>query len=77
MVNDILQNSQNEISKFTNTILEAQNMEFRQTAQTLRNTLESFQFELFRLATSKGYYQPSSQAKPEEINSIKSNITTI
>jgi len=77
MVSDILENSKAEITNYTNAIMESQNMELRQTLQTLRNTNESFQYELYKLANSKGYYIPASIAKPEEINHIKSNVTTI
>lgn len=72
MVNDILENSKNEIKDYTNAIVECSSMEFRQTIQTIRNTCESFQYELFKLANSKGYYYPSESAKPEEINKFKS-----
>ncbi len=77
MVNDILEGSKNEIKNYTNAIIETENMELRQTLQTIRTNNESFQYELFKLANSKGYYTPSSPAKPEEINNIKSNLTTM
>lgn len=75
MVNDILENSKTEINHYTNAIISTENMELRQTLQTIRNTNESFQYELFKLATSKGYYQPDQPAKPETINTVKSNVT--
>ena len=71
MVNDILENSKNEIKNYTSTIVECSNMELRQTIQTIRNTCESFQYELFKLANSKGYYSPAENAKPDEINKVK------
>lgn len=74
MVNDILENSKNEIKNYTSTIVECSNMELRQIIQTIRNTSESFQFELFKLANSKGYYTPAENAKPEEISKTKSQV---
>ena len=74
MVNDILENSKNEINHLTHAITNSENMELRQALQTIRNNNESFQYELFKLASSKGYYKPSVQAKPETINTIKSNL---
>ena len=74
MVNDILENSKNEINNLTHAIINTENMELRQSLQTIRNNNESFQYELFKLASSKGYYKPSVQAKPETINTIKSNL---
>ena len=77
MVNDILEGTKSEIKSYTNAIIESENMELRQTLQTIRTNNESFQYELFKLANSKGYYTPASPAKPEEINNIKSSITTM
>lgn len=74
MVNDILENSKNEINKYTGAIISCENIELRQTLQTIRNTSESFQYELFKLASSKGYYNPADQAKPEAINQVKTNF---
>ena len=74
MVNDILENSKNEIKNYTNAILECSNIEIRQILQSIRNTQESFQYELFKLAVSKGYYTPDEISKPEEINKTKIQI---
>ena len=71
MVNDILENTKSEILSFTNSIITSENIEVRQTLEQLRTSLESFNFELFNLATSKGYYTPTQKAKPEEISGIK------
>lgn len=77
MVNDILEHSKAEIKNYTHSIIEAENMELRQTLQIIRNNNESFQYELFKLAGSKGYYIPANPAKPEEINNVRSNISTL
>lgn len=77
MVNDILENSKQEITNYTNAIIESENMELRQTLQSIRNSNESFQYELFKLANSKGYYKSADPAKPEEIDKIKSNIIVL
>lgn len=74
MVNDILESSKNDIKNYSEVITESANMNLRQTIQNIRNTTESFQYELFKLAESKGYYQPASQAKPDDINTVKQNI---
>ena len=71
MVNDILENSKSEILSFTKAIVTSENLELRQTFEQLRTSLESFNFELFTLATSKGYYTATSKSKPEEISEIK------
>lgn len=74
MVNDILENAKNSITTYSNTITETSNMNLRQTIQNLRNSTESFQYELFKLAESKGYYMPAENAKIEEINKVKNSI---
>ncbi len=74
MVNDILENAKSAIKTYSGAITEASNMNLRQTMQNLRNNTESFQYELFKLAESKGYYVPAEPAKQEEINKIKENI---
>lgn len=74
MVNDILETNKQEINDCTHAIIEAENIELRQTLQNIRNNSESFHYELFKLANSKGYYNAANPAKPEEINNIKSNF---
>ncbi len=74
MVNDILETNRQEINNCTDAIIEAENIELRQTLQNNRNNNESFHYELSKLANSKGYYSPASPAKPEEINNIKSSL---
>ncbi len=71
MVNDTLETAKSNILCFTNSIIKSENLEVKQTLEQLRTSLESFYFELFTLATSKGYYSPTSKAKPEEISDIK------
>lgn len=70
MVNDILESSKSEIKEFSNAIIQTENADLRQTFQSVRSGLESFEYELFKLAISKGYYNPSAIAKPEEVNKI-------
>ena len=71
MVNDILEGTKNDIKMYSGVITEAEDMNLRQTIQNIRNSAESFQYELFRIAESKGYYKPAEQAKPNEISNVK------
>ena len=50
-------------------------MELRQTLQNLRNSSESFQYELFKLAESKGYYVPAQNATVKEIDTVKNEVS--
>lgn len=75
MVNDILEGIKTTLKDYENAIIETANMELRQTFQNLRNSAESFQYELFKLAESKGYYIPAENAQNEEIQKVKNEFT--
>ena len=75
MVNDILGNVKADLTAYQTAITEAENMNLRQTLQQIRNNDESFQYELFRIAQTKGYYVPSQKATVTEINNVKTNLS--
>ena len=74
MVNDILDSVKAELASYQGVISEAENMQLRQTVQQIRNNCESFQYELFKVAQTKGYYKPAAKATPEEINTVKTEL---
>ncbi len=74
MVNDILDNTKTELTTYQGVISETENMQLRQTLQQLRNNCESFQYELFKVAQTKGYYQPAQSATQTEIDTIKTEL---
>ena len=45
-------------------------MQLRQTLQQLRDGSENFQYELFKVAKSKGYYKPADPADMSEIQKM-------
>lgn len=75
MVNDILGNVKADLTAYQTAISEAENMQLRQAFQQIRNNDESFQYELFRIAQTKGYYVPSQKATVTEINNVKTNLS--
>ncbi len=75
IVNDVLASTKASLKEFGGAITETANMELRQTFQNLRNSSESFQYELFKLAESKGYYTPAQQATTQEICTVKQEMT--
>lgn len=77
MVNDILESSKNEVKNYTDVIVETENMELRGVFQTVRSNAESFEYELFKLATSKGYYTPAEPVKPEEIGKMRNQLENL
>lgn len=75
MVNDVLANTKASLSSYQTAISETENMQLRQTFQQLRDGNESFQYELFKVAKSKGYYQPADTADATEIQKIKNELS--
>ena len=75
MVNDILGNVKADLTAYQTAISESENMGLSQTFQQIRNNDESFQYELFRIAQTKGYYVPSQKATVTEINNVKTNLS--
>lgn len=75
MVNDILSGVKSDLTAYQTAISESENMGLRQTFQQIRNNDESFQYELFKLAQTKGYYIPAQKATVTEINNIKTNFS--
>ena len=71
MVNDILSQVNSSIGTYANVITQASCPEFRKTIQDMRNNCETFQYELYKVAQSKGYYQPAQMATPEEVQTVK------
>ena len=74
MVNDILAGVKADLTAYQTAITEAENMNLRQTLQQIRNNDESFQFELFKIAQAKGYYQPAEKATVMEIDTVKNSL---
>ena len=74
MVNDILSGVKSDLTAYQTAITEAENMNLRQTLQQIRNNDESFQYEMFKIAQTKGYYQPARKATVTEINTVKSEL---
>ena len=74
MVNDILNGVKSELTTYQSIITEAENMQLRQTIQQIRNSDESFQYELFKVAQTKGYYKPAQPATVTEIQHVKNEL---
>ena len=74
MVNDILEGVKGSLKTYQGVISEAENMQLRQTIQQIRNNDESFQYELFKIAQTKGNYKPAQQATQTEIQAVKNEL---
>lgn len=75
IVNDVLSTTKSCLKDFQSAIAETANIELRQTLQNLRNSSESFQYELFKLAESKGYYVPAQNATIKEIDTVRNEVS--
>lgn len=74
MVNDILEGVKAELTTYSQAISEAENMQLRNTMQQLRNSSESFQYELFKIAQNKGYYKPAEKVDEQQVIKVKNDL---
>ena len=74
MVNDILASVKSDLTAYQTAISETENMQLRQTFQQIRNGDESFQYELYKVANNKGYYQPAQKATTTEVQTVKTQL---
>ena len=74
MVNDILAGVKASLGSYQTAISETENVQLRQALQQIRNSDESFQYELFKTAESKGYYKPAQPATVTEIQTVKADV---
>ena len=74
MVNDILEGTKSSLKTYAGVIVETENTNLRQTLQEIRNSSETFQYDLYRVANIKGYYTPSAQATQTQISQVKTEL---
>ena len=72
MVNDILSMVKSSLTTYTTSISECSNQQLRQTLQQIRNSDEQFQYQLYQMAESKGFYKPATQADSKDIQQVRS-----
>lgn len=74
MVNDALGSVKSSLTFYANTITECANPQLRSTMQQIRNKCEATQYELYKLAETKGYYKPAVMAKDDEVQQTKQQL---
>ncbi len=77
MVNDILEELKFKLSCYQKAIVEAENIELRQTLKQLRDNIESFHYELFKIASASGYYMPTDKATPKQMQNAKNALENL
>ena len=71
MVNDTLSAVKSSMGTYTTVISECANPQLRAALTQIRNDCEASQFELYKLAQSKGFYQPAAMATDAEVNEVR------
>jgi spore coat protein CotF len=74
MINDTLATVKNNLTFYANSISECENPELRRTLQQIRDNCECSQYDLFKLAETKGFYQPAMAADDAEIQQVRSQL---
>jgi len=74
MVNDALSSVKSSLTFYANTIAECENPNLRSKIQQIRNSCENSQYELFKLAQTKGFYKPATMADNTQIEQVKNQL---
>jgi spore coat protein CotF len=74
MVNDALASVRSSLTAYTTAIAECSNPNLRSALQQIRNGDENAQYELYKIAQSKGYNQPAHMADDTEVKQVKSEL---
>ncbi len=74
IVNDVLSMVNSNLSCYASYIAQTSNEQLRKTLQQIRDHDEKFQYDLYKLAEQKGYYQPAQIADSEDIQQVKSQF---
>jgi len=74
MVNDALSTLKSSLTTYANVISECANPNLRSAIQQIRNSCETSQYELYKLAQSKGFYQPAMMADNQDVQQVKSQF---
>ena len=74
MVNDILASVKSDLTAYQTAISETENMQLRQTFQQIRNSDESFQYELYKVANAKGYYTRAQKVTTTEVQTVRTQL---
>ena len=71
MVADVLSGTKASLSTYAKVIMESNDPNLRHTFQQMRDGDEKFQYDLYKIAASKGYYHPAPPANQQDITGLK------
>ncbi|MGO5092999.1 spore coat protein [Clostridium sp. LCP25S3_F10] len=75
MMNDTLSMLKASLTGYSTTIAETDNQQLRQEIQQMRNNCETGQYDFYNVAKQKGFYKPAAQASPQQIQTVKSQVS--
>ena len=75
MISDYLAGLNASLAGYGGIIAQCENEQLRSTIQGMRNQDEVRQYSLFKIAKEKGYYIPAQQATPDEIATVKQQLS--
>lgn len=75
MVNDVLAGMNGEIGRYGAMIPETENQQLKQTFKQFRNSCETSQEQLYKMAKEKQYYVPAAKATQQEVEQVRSTFT--
>ena len=75
MISDYLAGINASLAGYGSIISQCENQELRETIQNMRNQDEVRQYALFKVAKEKGYYISAQQATPEEVATVKQQVS--
>ncbi|EJP6473555.1 spore coat protein [Clostridium botulinum] len=75
MMNDTLSMLKSSLTGYSTIISETDNQQLRQEIQQMRNNCETSQYEFYNVAKLKGFYKPAAQASPQQIETVKSQVS--
>jgi spore coat protein CotF len=75
MVNDVLSMVKSSKATYAQVIFGMRKPTLRSRLQQIRNDCETSQYELYKLAQTKGFYKPASAAPDNEVSS-KDTVTS-
>lgn len=75
MISDYLAGLNSSLAAYGGIIAQCENEQLRETIKGMRNQDEVRQYSLFKIAKEKGYYIPAHQAKPDEIATVKQELS--
>ncbi|MDD3692568.1 MAG: spore coat protein [Oscillospiraceae bacterium] len=74
MVNDALSMMKGSLNFYATSISECSNLQLRSTLQQIRNNCETSQYDLYKMAETKGFYKPAIAADDNDIQQVKTQL---